>query len=255
MDSIFKISKYSKYGILVEGLEYDNGEYIPEDGTRSSIRKYKFTDSVSINTLSSVASNGAKTFISYEINTHNSGTTDSTSFDLSKDGLYLISHIILPNKGWFDYMVETYPLELEKYNLIYYFDSEKFYKADSTEVTINEILEADYEWSGEFNEKTTTVVRSDKNTFILYFLNECFAKICKGLLSTLSRLECLDQNKYKALIFNRDLIWMGINTIKYNIETLQLFEAQRILEQISWCSSMCDNAKPLNTFNTCGCNN
>lgn len=97
MDSIFKISKSGTYGIVVEGLEIDNSEYIPVDGIRSSIRNYMYADSVTINTLSSLSSTGVETFISHAINIHNN-VTDSTPFILTKDGLYLISHIILPNR-------------------------------------------------------------------------------------------------------------------------------------------------------------
>ena len=183
MDSIFKISKSGTYGIVVEGLEIDNSEYIPVDGIRSSIRNYMYADSVTINTLSSLSSTGVETFISHAINIHNNAT-DSTPFILTKDGLYLISHIILPSRTWLDYMLATYPADLTAYNLIYYYNVSlnKFYKYAAgvhTEVLLSEIMAANYTWSGNVAEQTSTIIRSDKNTFIMYYLNECFARICK----------------------------------------------------------------------------
>ena len=250
MDSLFKISKYGNYGIIVEGLEIDNNEYIPEDGVRSSIRNYKYSDSVTINTLSKVTSTNVKTYISHTVNTHNN-ITDSSTFTLTSDGLYLISHIILPNKEWLDYMLETNESDLQNYSDIIYVDSGKIYKYSeeiTTELTVTELLEEDYIWYEEG--PTTTVIRSDKNTFIMYFMNECFSKICKEILTSLQASKCKDN---QDLIFVRDLLWMGINVIKYNIETLQLYEAQRILEKLTSCYSFCD-ANSLITYNNCGCN-
>lgn len=210
MDSIFKISKSGTYGIVVEGLEIDNSEYIPVDGIRSSIRNYMYTDSVTINTLSSLSSTGVETFISHAINIHNNAT-DSTPFTLTKDGLYLISHIILPNRTWLDYMLETYPSDLTAYNLIYYYNVSlnKFYKYEAgihTEVLLSEIMSANYTWSGNVAEQTSTIIRSDKNTFIMYYLNECFARITKELLLSLPSLSCTDKSTYNQRIFNRDLL-------------------------------------------------
>lgn len=261
MDSIFKISKSGTYGIVVEGLEIDNGEYIPVDGIRSSTRNYMYTDSVTINTLSSVTSTGIETFISSAINIHNNAT-DSTPFTLTKDGLYLISHIILPTRTWFDYVLNTYPADLNAYNLIYYYNvtTGLYYKYASgvhTQVQLSEILLANYTWDGNVATPTSTIIRSDKNTFILYYLNECFATTCKELLLSLPTLNCKDKTTYNQRIFNRDLLWMGINVIKYQIELLQLYEAQRILEELTFCASPCVGTTTItsNYFNTCGCNN
>ena len=47
---------------------------------------------------------------------------------------------------------------------------------------------------------------------------------------------------------------MGINTIKYSIETLNLYEAQRIYEDLTRCGSPC-SSNNINTNIKCGCNN
>lgn len=259
MDSIFKISKDGVYGISIDGLELDNSEYIPVDGIRSSIRNYMYEDSVTINTISSLNSKGDETFVTYSVNIHNNAT-DSTSHVLSKDGLYLISHIILPNKQWFEYTLLTYPLDLQNYSSVYYYDinQDKIYKYENginSVVTLAELLNSEYSWSGNVLEKPTTIIRSDKNTFIMYYLNECFAKTCKTLLNSLLNSTCKSKEDYTSGIFTRDLLWMSINVIKYNIETMRLYEAQRVLENINFCSTDCSYTT-LNTYNNeCGCNN
>ena len=258
MDSLFKISKSGTYGILIEGLEIDNAEYIPEDGIRNSIRNYTYNDSVTINTISTLDAKGIETFSAYTVNIHNNAI-DSTSHLLYKDGLYLVSHIIIPNKQWFDYISSTYPADLENYSAIYYYDitSNKLYKYESgtnVEINIQELLLASYEWSGVVTDKPTTIIRANKNTFIMYYLNECFAKICKTLLTDLYTSTCTSKENYSKGIFTRDLLWMAINAIKYNIEILQLYEAQRILENINFCTSDCAYTSLNNYNNGCGCN-
>ena len=55
MDSIFKISKSGIYGILVEGLEKDNGEYLNEEtDILISTRNYAYSHTVTLNTLTSI---------------------------------------------------------------------------------------------------------------------------------------------------------------------------------------------------------
>lgn len=60
------------------------------------------------------------------------------------------------------------------------------------------------------------------------------------------------------LIYNRDIIWMAINVIKYLIELGQYYEAQRVLEDITQCGGICkDVMVDKNTIGGggCGCNN
>jgi hypothetical protein len=102
MDSIFKISKSGTSGILIEGLEKDNSEYIAEDGILVSTRNYAYSQTITLNTLRSVKANGTETFESATLVSHVLNPMDSSVFQLTKDGLYLVSHIILPTKVWFD---------------------------------------------------------------------------------------------------------------------------------------------------------
>jgi hypothetical protein len=41
MDSVFKISKLGEFGLLIEGLESDSGQYLAEDNVTISHRAYK----------------------------------------------------------------------------------------------------------------------------------------------------------------------------------------------------------------------
>lgn len=259
MDSLFKISKSGTYGIRIEGLEKDNAEYLNEDtDILISTRNYAYSHTVTVNTLSKIAADGTETFDTYAINKHNNAI-DTQDFTLDKDGLYKISHIILPNQIWLAYILERDVSALDVYSNIYYYNTvdNKFYSysnGTSSEITITTILNADYVDQVLVTDLVTTVIRLDKNTFIMYFLNECFNKLCKNLLVSLPK-ECnINSSTYKQQIFNRDLLWMGINVIKYCLEQSQLYEAQRYYESISRCDVLCNNSLNNSTYG-CECNN
>lgn len=259
MDSIFKISKRGTNGILIEGLEKDNSEYIAENGVLVSTRNYAYSQTVTINTLTSLTSNGTETFEGSAVIRH-SNPIDSNIFTLTKDGLYLIAHIIIPTKVWFDMISEGYSQELDSYAIIYFYDEtdgtyKKYLSGVITTVTLSEILAADYREPASIGVRAgSTVIRSDKNTFIMYKLNDCFNTVCKNILTSLP-YSCNKSAEMQSKIEERDILWMGINVIKYHIELLQLFEAQRFLESITYCGSCNGTTTLTNIYSGCGCNN
>ena len=259
MDSIFKISRSGTYGITVDGLETDSSEYLVE-GTDIliSTRNYAYSQTVTINVISYLNSSGTETFETYEVNNH-SLPLDTQEFLLSKDGLYKISHIILPTQVWLQYVLGRDPNALSAYNLIYYYNTtdSKFYlyaNNNSTEVQLTTILSAPYVDSVLPEDKVSTVIRADKNTFIMYYLNDCFGKLSKELLVSLQSNCNINDSSYKQKIFNRDVLWMGINVIKYSLAVSQYYEAQRILEDLTRCGNLCDTSL-INPTYGCGCNN
>lgn len=259
MEALFKISKINIYNLLVEGLEKDGGEYIdPVTGTPTAVRSYLYTDSITLNTLTSITSDGVETLLDSQVVDHVKYPVDSSEFVISKDGLYGISHIILPSQIWLDYIKSTDISVLNLYSIVYYFNTvtNKYYKevaGVSTEVTMSEILAADYA-NPAVGEKGTTIIRADKNTFVMTYLNECFNSICKSLLTSLPK-SC-NRDNLTSLVFNRDLLWMAINVIKYCLDTSQLYEAQRYLEEVTRCNNWCDGTFNINLINSsgCGCN-
>ena len=101
MESKFKISKIGKFGLLIEGLESDDNQYLREDLTISN-EAYKWTQSVTINTVSTLNASGDETFEKYYVVNHAVCCDDRLEVQLKKDGLYRIAHIILPTKQWID---------------------------------------------------------------------------------------------------------------------------------------------------------
>lgn len=244
MEATFKISKLGEFGLLVEGLESDAGQYLAEDNVTISHRAYRWDHSITINTISYLNSEGLETFKEYKFVNHEVCCADRSELQLDKDGLYRIAHIIIPTKAWIDFAVglgENFNL----YNKVYFYDNGKIYLWNgnsSTEVPFSEFY-------NEAPSELNTIIRSDKNTFAMYYLNKCFSTLVKDILKDLPACNSTTLDKK---VNDRDLIWMFINVIKYCLDTAQLYEAQRFLEKLNKCNTICTDIKP--SSNGCGCN-
>lgn len=264
MDSVFKICKKGACGITITGLEKDNDEYLNEDGEVAvSTRNYTYSQTVTINAITSIKSSGEEITQKYDIVEHVIDCIDESEMEMPIDGLYEVTHIVLPTDAWLDYVLERNATALTAYNSIYYYDTKsevfmKYVDEESVEVTIEEVLEVNAIPPSTVTEKTTTIIRGDKNTFCICYINECFYRLCKNLLGDLPG-RCKNRlDDVKSLIYNRDIIWMAINIIKYLIELGQYYEAQRVLEDVTQCGGICrDVMIDKNTIGGggCGCNN
>lgn len=264
MDSVFKICKKGACGITVTGLEKDNDEYLNETGEITvSTRNYAYSQTITLNAITSIKSSGDEVIQKYDIVEHVIDCIDESDLEMPIDGLYEVSHIILPTEVWLSYVLERDPTALTAYSSIYYYSIQaesfmKYIEGESTAVTVEEVLAVNALPPSSVTEKTTTIIRGDKNTFCVCHINECFYKLCKNLLGDLPG-RCKNRlSDVQTLIYNRDIIWMAINVIKYLIELKQYYEAQRVLEDITQCGGICkDVMVDKNTIGGggCGCNN
>lgn len=244
MNSIFKICNAGNCKISIVGLEQDSSQYLEQ--RQVSIRNYTWEDTVSLNVIYKVDSKQEEVLESYDIVPH----TDIDSLDvlLEKDGLYKVLHIIVPTYEWFQYVSERDLSHFENYSLTYFFNTtnETFYKISQgqvEEVPLAEIIEA--------NLNDSNLISSERYTFGMCHINECFFKICKKLLENLP-CECINTDNFKQDILNRDIIWMAINTINYLLQQENYFKAQNIIEQIDTCWGICGNLD--SQLNKGGCN-
>lgn len=246
----FKICKSGNCGITITGLELDAGSYLDETATVPHFQTYKWSESVTVNAIHSVSAEEVETLVKYEIKDHNIYPIDDSTFTMPKDGIYALNHLIVPTQVWLNNVLDRDSSALNQYDEIIYFNTEdeKFYlykNTQSVELLIKELFEVNTLIS-------TSVVMGIKNTFNLCYLNDCFFKLNKSLLDLLVT-KCKTTGMIKELTYKRDLIWMALNAIKYSIETQQLFEAQRILDKINKCYSLCDNDSHNFKYNNCGC--
>lgn len=268
MNSVFKISKTGTCGITITGLELDNGEYLKDTDVLISTRNFKYTHCATVNAISTIKYDETKTTKIYEVVDHKLHQIDETTFTVPVDGLYEVTHIIIPNNDWLNYVIETDPQSLYAYKTIMFYDTVnkkiKEFKiisnpgdpiaSEINEVTIEKLLTTEGCTPVILTDKPTSVIRGDKNTFYTCYLNDCFYTILKKLYPLLTK-KYDNSSDFKELIYKRDLLWMTIHAIKYAIETSQLFEAQRMLEDITLCNFICSKTELDKIITGCGCNN
>lgn len=245
MESVFKICSKGSCGIQITGLEREGDQYKAEDNNIQSLRTYKYTESITINIIASINYEGDIINPDVELVTHDLNGIDNVVYNYTKDGLHLIAHIILPTQKMLN--------DKNLYEDFIYFDEydnniKHYIGEEKKEI---EILEA-VDLLNIDPLDTNTVIRSDKQTFCLCFLNECYYRICKDLLTKFCG-KCINKlQKDTQTVYNRDIVWMTISVIKYLIEFGQYKEAQRILESITQCGNICDTLTS-NKGNSCGC--
>lgn len=216
----------------------DSG-YLPESSEVSEIGRFKYKDTIAILrlTLNTSQESIVKTtmFIPHIIE------PEFIAVNSEFDGWFTLDYIVIPTKEWFDKSQG----EWLHYNTIYYSDGIKVYKyfnQESTEVSEDELFER--------NTEDTTISKYTQDFMSICFLKKCFINLCKQIFDLRGFSKCKVKGSIDdQLIFNRDLLWMSINTISYLTEFGQLAEAQRLLENLTSCNSIC----PQEQINNKGC--
>lgn len=190
------------------------------------------------------------------------------------DGHYTIDHLVLPNKLWYDKYIlakegqvidqegeEQIEIpdgpfdvsnEIEKIvlndevNIIYYDGENVIHVVDGQSEPIENLsILADANF-------ISTVYRLQSDTFLIGNLYKCFINISMQILDA-----CIDRcltEQNSTLSYIRNIVWMGINAIKYLVDQEHLSKAQQILERLMACPGLCSNPKPNINTNSCGCN-
>ena len=262
MKAQFKVSKIGEFGLLIEGLTGEAGGYL--NGPSSvSHRAYKWEHSVTLNVLFELDSDGNRTYVDRSVVIHKGEDDgyDKSEFDLKKDSLYEIVHMIIPTKEWLDLMVELGEITSEvfkQYTDLYYYDSaegeKKFYlsiREDGTEVSVEEAVMEDLY---KVENKITTTVVSDFGTVFRYpHLERCYHTLVKNLLQCVKSNSNCPSAELVIRERERDLIWMFLSVMKYSIDIGNHFEAQRYLERLNRCNNICSDTKIYRKDNGCGC--
>lgn len=241
----FNIKNGKQNTIIITGLTQETDEYLSEDSWILKYYNYKYSDCVTVNIIGQITTQGEKmfktTFTKHDI------WLDESIIELPQDGLYSIHHVVLPTVGWLERVKEEAISMLDEYEGIYVSDGNTIYHYLN-----NQYLEIDAQVISEINTYKTTISRAENFTFSIWNLQKCYIHLCNEILSD-KALKCAKSANPNA-IFNRDLVWMTLNIIKYYIGFKQIYEAQRVLEQINYCHGICKNTKTkLNNQSDCGC--
>lgn len=260
MKAEFKVSKSGEFGLLIEGLTGEAGGYL-SGSTPASHRAYKWEHSVTLNVLFALDSDGNRTYVDRSVVIHKGEDDgyDKSEFDLKKDSLYEIVHMIIPTKEWLDLMVELGEVTskvFKQYTNLYYYDSseKKFYLSVRKDGVEESVMEAVMEDLYKVENKITTTVVSDFGTVFRYpHLERCYHTLVKNLLQCVKSNSNCPSAELVIRERERDLIWMFLSVMKYSIDIGNHFEAQRYLERLNRCNNICSDTKIYRKDSGCGC--
>lgn len=179
---------------------------------------------------------------------------DSIFLDIPEDGWVTLSHIVLPSKEWVENNKEGLQYSGEYYiyctdgTIIYRYINSEFQETSADVLVLQD------------NTTNTTMSRIDKDYVTICFLKKCYVNLCKQVFNNLCGLNtskgkgCFSNQIDKELQTNRDLVWMGINVVKYMTQFTMLPEAQRIIELLESCNGICSgNTSAVKSSSGCGC--
>lgn len=239
MNLTFDLSIVENSNLQIKDTTQEYDEYLPENNNQYvTSGRFKYSDTATINVIKYKYYNEENPVILDVIITNHKQEDqimylDEALYQLKQDGHYIIDHLVLPTKEWFDFNVE----EHDDYTILYFTDGINFYKYNNdviSDCSIEEIIAVE-------NLEITTISKTTQETFSICFIHSCYLEQCKKQLEQNIHSKCSAYN-YKP-DFNLDLTWLAINAIKYNIEFGYLNQAQSILEDLTNCTNLCKPEK------------
>lgn len=231
MTVYFDLSIVQDCTLNIQDTTQQFNEYLAEDSDLYvQLGRFKYTDTYTVNVIKYIPSNLEPQLLDTIITPHvHEGIPmycDEACFSLPKDGHYVIEHLIMPSKE----CVDKLPNQSE-YEVLYATDGDNFYKKVEgiwQPCEIVDILDSEL--------PKTTISKASQDTFSICLLNNKYLELCKEQFCKLVKNPCLDASN--AHDFELDLIWMGMNAVKYNIEFGMLLQAQSLLEELTKCTGV-----------------
>lgn len=256
MNATLELCKVQDCGLEIIGKEQECNQYTSE--FTNSNKDFTYLQSITINQITKLNTDEEAESIEYLTVPHQLVTIDNVQYNdndiatytFTTDGLYKVIHMILPTKEWLDAYITANASDTSALGSIFYYNGGKVYQysnSTSTEVDLDDLFEVNCI-------DTVSFVTTELYTFSVCNLMTCFYNVCKELLNNLCPANCNKTSAYSDLIYERDILWMALNVIKYLLEKGSYFEALRILDQITDCTGFCNNTNSSNSGGSgCGC--
>lgn len=255
MIPIIKIHNKDNYSLVITDLTQDSDEYVPESivdaETYYARNKFKYSDTCTINIIqkNTIKESEIDTSVVETIFTNHQTYLDEAYYKVESDGHYVIHHVILPTIDWFQEELQKKSSILDSGTAIYVCDCDTIYKYQD-----KQLKEVTPEVISQVNTENTTISRVSVDQFSICYLYDCYISLCKQVFAKIN-LRCLDRSNADDVKFKRDFLWMTINVIKYYVEFNQLYEAQRLLQEVNYCGGICnDQNLSASQSSGCGCN-
>lgn len=234
MKAIFQLQHHANCKLKVVGVEQLYNTY---DGI------FTYDNSVTINVIQSVDLDEHKKLYDYKENDHTTG--DCSTFKINEDGLYLITHLILPKKeslGNIEKLAENnFIYAYDNGSIVRYISEKKIWES----INIEQLLELNIT---EYH----TIAYCQDYAFSICKLKECFYNLIKNLLGKFCGADKCQTDKHKDLVYKRDILWMAINVIDYLLDEERYYEALQMLINITDCTGFCHSGDN-NGSSGCGC--
>lgn len=173
------------------------------------------------------------------------------------DGRHIIDHLILPKYEW------LHSLSPQSLNMS---NGEIFYVADvnNNEITYYEIKILDNSYSERkitedelyLNITNSNIIGIEEELFLLGNLEKCYEDKLKYIYYNNLYHKCniKNDNNISQVFRDRNIVFIALELIKGLIKRCEYYEAQRIIEEISFCGGFCNNDYLLyNSLNRCNC--
>lgn len=237
MKPLVKVCEGINCALVITDITQDSDEYIDEHIINTKAwhekNKFKYSETYTLNIIYKHTTQ-SDTIISGNITEHCS-YLDEEHIQLKEDGYYTIDHIILPSKEVYDASIDLDWYVCDGVS-IYQVCNGNF--KEITFDTLATLVESD-EMQG------TTISGVSLPQFSICHLNQCYVNKCKAVFKNLSVCHSND------IYYERDIVWMAINVIKYYVELGELLSAQQLLESLNYCGEICGEYK--SSVSSCGC--
>lgn len=240
--TLFKLKQNCDCQLYIRDISYDLYKEEPENPF-----EFRYSDTVTLDIVTWERSDGPR-LVAIVYTTHDRGKLNEVLLNIGQDGLFKVTHIILPTVDWYLKENEQQYNDLKKYKNIYVSDGKRVYKNVN-----NELIEIDpVSLTVNIDTHKTTLVKSQENFFSTCYLWKCYINLCKQLINDIEKNKNYfggrSLKKYyklndeqKDLIYKRDFVWITINVLNYLLEDCRLEEAEEILEDAESCKSFCYN--------------
>ena len=220
--------------------------------------RLKYSETIGIAVLKQNSSIPSKSITLIDVNYHSDSDTRSFTIKNPPDSWYTASLLVMPSATWFQRELNILSgkvqgeSQLGAYKVIYFTDGLSYYKAiknlstgvyELSEITIDELLICSV--------GNTTLSRECLDYVSICFLSRCHLDLSMAILNS-DYIKCKKNTTESSTNYERDLIFMGINTINYLVGFNELSEAQRIIEQLESCNGVCKQSYA-NTSKSGGC--
>lgn len=221
-------------------------------------RDFSYEDTVTINIITSEHSEDPE-LVGITYTTHDL-MLDEASVSIEKDGLYNVTHIIVPSLQWYNTQKELKFNNLSKYKLLIISDGKNLYQViDDKFIPYQET-----ELLSNINLEDSTIHKKQKLVFLTCFLWKCYINLALEAFRELIKnnqgnkvFKCGQEDE--LIVFKRDIVWSTIKVIEYLTEDCKFEEAQKILNRIMVCNGFCFSNSPediaLRKAIGCGCHN